>query len=115
MLNRCGSGAGSLMKQVRFRVQLRLKSLKAIEGLAVDHGCMPRRKLDDGTLELTAIVTGGTLKKLQRKKSVQVEVLADADAEALESLKQVSRGNRYADGSTPVARGLERRKHVAQC
>lgn len=96
------------MAQERFRVQLQLKDLRAIAGLAVDHGCMPRRKLEDGTIEMVALVSGGTLKKLRRKRTVKVEVLADAGAEALEAAKQVSRTNRYADGSLPVARGLEK-------
>ncbi len=101
------------MAQERFRVQLQLKDLRSIAGLEVDHACMPRRKREDGTIEIVAVVSGDTLKKLRRKRTVNVEVLADAGAEAAESAKQVSRTNRYADGSLPVARGLERGGHVA--
>ena len=93
--------------QKRFRVQLQLKSLRAIAGLDVDHGCMPRRKLEDGTIEMVAVVSGGTLKKLRRKRTVKVEVLGDANAEAAQAASEVSRTNRYADGSLPVARGLQ--------
>jgi hypothetical protein len=96
-----------------FRVQLRLQNLRAIAGLEVDHGCMPRRRLEDGTIEMVAVVSGDTLKQLRRKRTVKVEVLADAGAEAMEAAKQVSRINRYADGSLPVARGLARGKNVA--
>lgn len=94
------------MAQERFRVLLQLKSLKAIAGLAVDSACMPRRKRADGTIEMMAIVTGETLKKLRRKRTVSVEVLGDANVEAKVAAGQVSRTNRYADGSLPVALGL---------
>ncbi|HKA07820.1 MAG TPA: hypothetical protein VKD71_11225 [Gemmataceae bacterium] len=89
-------------------MRLELQSLAAIAGLDVDFACMPYRKREDGTIEMVAVVSGETLKKLKRKRSVSVEVLADAAAEAAEAAKQVSRTNRYADGSLPVARGLKR-------
>jgi len=95
------------MAKERLRVQLRLKSLKALAGLAVDNACMPRRKLDDGTIEMEAIVSGETLAKLRRKRSVSVDVLGDANAEDAAALKEVSRTNRYADGSLPRALGLQ--------
>ena len=95
------------MAQQRFEVLLHLKSLKAISGLAVDSACMPRRKRADGTIEMVAVVTGDTLKRLQRKRTVSVEVLADTSAEARAAADQVSRTNRYADGSLPVALGLQ--------
>jgi len=94
------------MAQERFRVLLHLKSLKAIAGLAVDSACMPRRKRDDGIIEMVASVSGETLKKLRRKRGVTVEVLGDTMAEARVAASDVSRTNRYADGSLPVALGL---------
>jgi hypothetical protein len=96
----------------RYRVQLRLRSLTLLKGLDVDSSCMPKRRLDDGSIEMVAIVSGDTLKSLKRKRTISVQVLADAAAEAVESAKQVSRTNRYADGSLPVARGLPGRGHV---
>ena len=95
------------MAQQRFEVLLHLKSLKAIAGLAVDGGCMPRRKRPDGTIEMIAVVTGDTLKKLQRKRTVIVEVRGDTSAEAKAAAEQVSRTNRYANGSLPVSLGLQ--------
>jgi hypothetical protein len=94
------------MAQERFEVLLRLKNLKPIVGLAVDCGCMPRRKLSDGTIEMMAVVTGDALKKLKRKRTVSVEVL-DTSAAAKAAAAEVSRTNRYADGSLPVALGLQ--------
>lgn len=101
------------MAEERIRVQLQLKNLKPLAGLDVDCSCMPRRRLEDGSIELTAVVSGETLKKLRRKRQIRVEVLADVAAEAAESAKQVSRINRYADGSLPIARGLRRPGDVA--
>jgi len=75
------------MAQKRFRVQLQLKNLRAIAGLEVDHACMPRRKRQDGTIEMVAIVLGDTFKKLRRKRIVNVEVLADVGAEVVEVAK----------------------------
>jgi hypothetical protein len=95
------------MAQERFRVLLHVKTLKAIADLAVDSACMPRRKRPDGSIEMVASVTGGTLKKLQRRRSVTVEVLGDMTAEARVAAAEVSRTNRYADGSLPVALGLQ--------
>ena len=95
------------MAQERLEVLLQLKSLKAIAGLAVDNACMPRRKRADGTIEMVAVVSGETLKKLQRKRTVSVEVLGDTSGEAKVAADQVSRTNRYADGSLPVALGLQ--------
>jgi len=104
---------GKTMAEERIRVQLQLKNLKPLAGLDVDCSCMPRRRLEDGSIELTAVVSGETLKKLRRKRQIRVEVLADVAAEAAESAKQVSRINRYADGSLPIARGLRRPGDVA--
>ena len=95
------------MAEERIRVQLQLKNLKPLAGLDVDCSCMPRRRLEDGSIELTAVVSGETLKKLRRKRQIRVEVLADVAAEAAESAKQVSRINRYADGSLPDRARLE--------
>src|SRR5258706_12643281 len=92
--------------QGSFRVQLQLKELRAIARLEVDHACMPYRKREDGTIEMVAVVSGATLKKLRSKRGVKVEGLADARAGTAEATKQISRTNRYADGSLPVARGL---------
>jgi hypothetical protein len=100
------------MAQERFRILLQLKSLQALAGLAVDTACMPRRKRDDGTIEMVAVVTGDTLKKLRRKRTVSVEVLGDTKAEAKMAAAEVSRTNRYADGSLPVALGLQRVRRV---
>jgi hypothetical protein len=100
------------MAQERFQVRLRLKSLKAIAGLAVDSACMPRRKHADGTIEMVAVVTADALKKLQRKRTVSVDVLGDTKAEAKMASDQVSRTNRYADGSLPVALGLQGGRRV---
>ncbi len=100
------------MAQERVEVLLRLKNLKAIEGLTVDAGCMPRRKLPDGTIEMAAVVTSSTLKKLKRKRSVSVEVLGNTRAEAKVAADQVSRINRYADGSLPVSLGLQGARRV---
>lgn len=95
------------MKPERFRVILQFKSRAVLKGLAVDSGCMPQRKRDDGTIEMVAVISGETLKQLRRKRTVSVEVLANAQAEAEEATKLVSRTNRYADGSLPVALGLQ--------
>jgi hypothetical protein len=95
------------MAQERIRILLRLKSLQALAGLAVDTACMPRRKRDDGIIEMVAVVTGDTLKKLRRKRTVSFEVLGDTKAEARMAAAEVSRTNRYADGSLPVALGLQ--------
>jgi len=95
------------MAQEKFRILLQLKSLNAIAGLTVDSACMPRRKRADGTIEMMAVVTGETLKKLQRKRTVSVEVLGDTKVEAKVAAGDVSRANRYADGSLPVALGLQ--------
>jgi hypothetical protein len=100
------------MAQERFEVLLRLKNLKPLVGLAVDCCCMPRRKLSDGTIEMMAVVTGDALKKLKRKRTVSVEVLGDTRAEAKLAADQVSRTNRYADGSIPVALGLQEARRV---
>jgi hypothetical protein len=99
------------MAQERLRVLLRVKNLAALKGLAVDSACMPFRKRTDGTLEVIAVVSGDTLKKLRRKRTVELEILADDAAETAESSKFISRTNRYADGSLPAALGL-RRGHV---
>jgi hypothetical protein len=95
------------MAQQRFEVLLRLKSLKALGGLTVDSACMPRRKRADGTIEMVAVVTGDVLKKLQRKRTVSVELRGDTRAQAKIAAEQVSRTNRYADGSLPVALGMQ--------
>jgi hypothetical protein len=95
------------MAQEYVRVLLQLKTPKAISGLTVDSGCMPRRKRDDGTIEMVAVVTRDTLKKLQRKRSLSVEVLGDEVAEGKMAAAEVSRTNRYADGSLPLALGLK--------
>ena len=96
------------MSSERFRVQLQMKKLAAIADLEVDHACRPIRQRKDGTIEMIAVVSGEVLKKLRRKRTVSVEVLGDRRIEAAEAAKQVSRTNRYADGSLPVARGLKR-------
>jgi hypothetical protein len=96
------------MAQQRFRIQLQMKDLSALKGLDVDTACMPIRQREDGSVELTAVVSGNVLKKLQRKRTISVEVLGDRAAEAAEVAKQVSRTNRYADGSLPTPRGLSR-------
>ena len=96
----------------RYRVLLQLQSVALLKGLDVDSSCMPRRRRDDGSIEMVAVVSGATLKTLKRKRAISVSVLADVAAEAIESAKQVSRTNRYADGSLPVARGLRGRAHV---
>lgn len=95
------------MARERFRILLQLKSLKAIAGLNVDSACMPRRKRADGTIEMVAVVTSETLEKLRRRRSVSVEVLGDTAVEGKEAASLVSRTNRYADGSLPVALGLQ--------
>jgi len=95
------------MAQERFRILLQLKNLKAIAGLSVDSACMPRRKRDDGTIEMVAVVSRETLEKLRRKRSVSVEVLPDTSVEDKLAASEVSRTNRYADGSLPVALGLQ--------
>jgi hypothetical protein len=94
------------MATERFRILLRLKDVRAIAGLTVDSACMPSRKLEDGTIEMVAIVSGQTLKKLRRKRTLSVEVLGDANAEDQRAAEEVSRTNRYADGSLPTALGL---------
>lgn len=94
------------MADKEFRVWLQMDSLDALAGLTVDSACMPRRKRADGTIEITAVVTEETLKKLRRKRAVAVELLGDTMAEAKVAAGQVSRTNRYADGSLPVALGL---------
>lgn len=100
------------MAENEFRVLLQLKSLDAIAGLTVDSACMPRRKRADGSIEMTAVVTEETLKKLRRKRTVAVEVLGDTTAVARMAAEQVSRTNRYADGSLPVALGLRQVRRV---
>ena len=96
------------MAQQRFRIQLQMKDLGALKGLDVDIACRPIRQREDKTIEMTAVVSGDVLKKLQRKRTISVEVLGDRVAEAAEVAKQVSRTNRYADGSLPTPRGLSR-------
>ena len=96
------------MAQQRFRIQLQIKDMGALKGLDVDSACMPIRQREDGSIELTAVVSGDVLKKLQRKRTISVEVLGDRAAESAEAAKQVSRTNRYADGSLPTPRGLSR-------
>lgn len=95
----------------RIEVMLRLKSLEEIAGLAVDNCCMPLRKWEDGTIEMVAVVSGDTLKKLKRKRTVSVEVI-DTSADAKRAADQVSRINRYADGSIPAALGLQGSRRV---
>jgi hypothetical protein len=96
------------MAQQRFRVQLHMKDLGALKGLDVDNACMPIRQREDGSIEMTAVVSGDVLKKLQRKRTFSVEVLGDRAAEAAAAARQVSRTNRYADGSLPTPRGRSR-------
>ena len=100
------------MKPERFRVLLQLKNLAVLKDLTIDSGCMPQRQREDGTIEIVAVVSREVLKKLRRKRSISVEVLADAQAEAEEAAKHVSRTNRYADGSLPVALGLQESRRV---
>ena len=54
------------------------------------------------------VKAGDVLKKLQRKRTISVEVLGDRAAEAAAAARQVSRTNRYADGSLPTPRGRSR-------
>ena len=100
------------MKPERFRVLLQLKSRAVLKGLTVDDGCMPLRKREDGTIEMVAVVSGDVLKQLRRKRSISIEVLADAQAEAEEAAMHVSQTNRYKDGSLPVALGLQEARRV---
>ncbi len=95
-----------------FRVRLLLPSLDAIADLAVDNECMPLRRRADGRIEMEAIVSEDTLKRLKRRaqKKVAVEVLGDRQAEGEAAMKLVSRTNRYADGSLPVGPGTRDRK-----
>ena len=95
------------MEVPRYRVVLRVKDVSVLAGLDVETGCMPRRRLEDGTLELVAEVSAEALKKLRRKRSLQIEVVANATEEGALAAKDVSRGNRYADGSLPASLGLK--------
>src|SRR3954464_11378042 len=95
------------MAEERVQVRLHLTNLKALDGLHVDNGCMPFRKRDDGSVDMVAVVTRDTLAKLKRKRSVFVEVVDDARAAAKQASDQVSRTNRYADGSLPATLGLK--------
>ena len=100
------------MDQTRYRVLLRLKDTSALAGLAADTACMPRRKREDGILEVVAEVSADALKTLRRKRSVQVEVLGNATEEGKQATSDVSRGNRYDDGSLPVSLGLKEVRRV---
>ena len=93
-----------------YRIRLTLKDLDAISGFDIDYECMPRRRRDDGMIEMEAIASESTVAKLQRsqKRELFVEVVGDRTAEAEEAMKLVSRSNRYADGSVPIGQGTRR-------
>lgn len=99
-----------------FRVRLLIPSLETLRGFEVDNECMPIRRREDGQIEMEAILPESTLTKLKRmrKRNVNVEVLGDVMEEARESLKLVSRTNRYADGSLPRGLGSKGGKDVPQ-
>lgn len=94
------------MAEERVKVLLHLTDLKALGGLKVDNGCMPFRKREDGSVEMVAAVSRDTLAKLKRKRSVFVQVLDDSGEQARRASEDVSRTNRYSDGSLPKALGL---------
>ena len=100
------------MAEERIQVLLHVKNLKDLDGLHVDNGCMPYRKLDDGSVEMVAVVSKGTLEKLMKKRSVMVEIQGDTKAEAKRAHDEVSRTNRYADGSLPTPLGSREARHV---
>lgn len=99
-----------MAQESHVRVRLLVPSLDALKGLEIDSGCMPRRRREDGQIEIEALVPERTLTKLKRMKSrkVNVERLPEPATERLEVSAIVSRTNRYADGSLP--QGLGRRK-----
>ena len=92
------------------RVRLVVRSLDALRGLEIDSGCMPRRRREDGQIEMEAVVPERTLTKLKRMKTgkVMVERLPEPTTERVEVSEIISRTNRYADGSLP--KGLGRRR-----
>lgn len=95
------------MAEEPVEVLLHLNSLKDLDGLHVDNGCMPFRRREDGSIVMVAVVSRATLAKLKRKRSVFVEVVDDTGEEARRASAEVSRTNRYADGSLPVSLGLK--------
>jgi hypothetical protein len=101
-----------MAEQQRLRVSLHIKDLKSLDGLDVDNGCMPFRRREDGSIDMIASVSAAALKKLKAKRSVTVEVLGDTKEEAKRAAAEVSRTNRYADGSLPGPLGLEGVRHV---
>ncbi|MCJ8159642.1 hypothetical protein [Sphingomonas sp. LaA6.9] len=100
------------MAQERIRVVLHVKDLKALDGLHIDNGCMPYREREDGTIEMVAGVSKATLEKLKQKRSVTIEIQGDTKAEAKRAHDDVSRTNRYADGSLPTPLGSRGSRHV---
>jgi hypothetical protein len=100
------------MESARYRVLLRVKDASELATIEADTGCMPRRRLEDGTLEIVAEIDADAMKKLKRKRTVQMEVLANATEEGKRSAGEVSRGNRYADGKLPKPLGLREVRRV---
>ena len=100
------------MAAERIQVVLYAKNIKALEGLDIDNGCMPFRQNEDDSIEMIATVTRATLEKLRKKRSVTVEIDRDPRADASQAHKDVSRTNRYADGSLPIPLGIEGVRHV---
>jgi hypothetical protein len=86
--------------------------MKSLHGLDIDNGCMPFRRRADGSVDMIAMVSAATLKKLKAKRAVTIELLDDGEDEARRSAAEVSRTNRYADGSMPVPLGIEGLRHV---
>ena len=93
-----------------YRIRLTLQNLDAIRYLAIDNGCMPMRRRDDGLIEMEAFASDSVVAQLRRlrKRDVFVEVLADRTAEAAEAMKLVSPENRYANGALPRGPGSRR-------
>src|SRR4051794_24406609 len=101
-----------MAEQQRLRVSLHLKDLEPLKGLDVDNACMPFRRREDGSIDMIATVGAAALKKLQAARSVTVEVLGDTKEEAKRAAAEVSRSNRYADGSLPKPLGIEGERNV---
>jgi hypothetical protein len=101
-----------MAEQKRLRVSLHLKDLKVLKGLDIDNGCMPLRRREDGSIDMIATVSTGALRKLRDKRSVTVEVLGDTIEEAKRAASEVSRTNRFADGSLPKPLGITGVRHV---
>lgn len=89
-------------------IRLTLRDPRSIEGLEIDHECMPMRRRD-GVFEMDAIAKESTVAKLRSMETQGVQVEVVSRAAAVTSVEElVSPINRYADGSLPRGAGKRR-------